>query len=169
MNVADFDFEAELGACAARDRSAFRAIYDHEAPAMRALALAMLGDGERADAALLETFVLIWRNAAGYSASIGTARAWIYSILRYRIRSQQKQQPAGNLPELPVLHPAAANGPNLPSRIAALPPPQLQALLQAYLYGGGAADIAARTNRSEPDIQASLDAALSQIDATVQA
>ena len=94
MTVSVFDFEAELGACAAGDRAAFLALYHHESPAMRALALAMLDDPDAADAVLHETFVLIWRNAAGYSPAIGTARAWIYSILRYRASAHARQMRA---------------------------------------------------------------------------
>lgn len=142
---------------------------------MRALALAMLGEPEHADAVLHETFVLIWRNAAGYSPRIGTARAWMYSILRYRARALlQHLRDAGdtsadNLP-LPALslRPDARAG-TIAGTLAALPAPQLEALLQAYLHGGDPAHIAARLDRSEPDIQASIEAGLSHIDEAVRA
>src|SRR5690606_11606965 len=125
MTVSVFDYEAELSACAAGDRSAFLALYRHESPAMRALALAMLDDSDAADAVLHETFVLIWRNAAGYSPAIGTARAWIYSILRYRAAAHARQMRAeGRHPAPP---PAArrrtrrhgGRRPGIPARSAA--------------------------------------------------
>lgn len=175
MTVSVFDYEVELGACAAGDRSAFHALYRHEAPAMRALALAMLGEPEHADAVLHETFVLIWRNAAGYSPTIGTARAWMYSILRYRARAHARhRQEAGDsspenlpLPTLTLRTDATAD--TIPGALAALPAPQLEALLQAYLHGGDPARIAALLDRSEPDIQASIEASLSHIDEAVRA
>lgn len=175
MTVSVFDFEAELGACAAGDRAAFLALYRQESPAMRALALAMLDDPDAADTVLHETFVLIWRNAAGYSPAIGTARAWIYSILRYRASAHARQMraegrhPAENTP-LPRLDlPPDAPAGTVAGALASLPGPQLDALLQAYLHGGDPAHIAARLDRSEPDIEASLDAALTHIDAAVRA
>lgn len=175
MTVSVFDFEAELGACAAGDRAAFLALYRQESPAMRALALAMLDDPDAADAVLHETFVLIWRNAAGYSPAIGTARAWIYSILRYRAAAHARQMraegrhPAENTP-LPRLDlPPDAPAGTVAGALASLPGPQLDALLQAYLHGGDPARIAARLDRSEPDIEASLAAALAHIDAAVHA
>lgn len=174
MTVSVFDFETELSACAAGDRTAFLALYRHESPAMRALALAMLDDPDAADAALHETFVLIWRNAAGYSPAIGTARAWIYSILRYRVSAHARQMgaegrhPAEHTP-LPRLDlPADAHAGTVAGALAALPGPQLDALLQAYLRGGDPARIASRLDRTEPDIEASLDAALAHIGEAVR-
>src|SRR5690606_26012946 len=148
MTVSVFDFEAELNACAAGDQSAFLALYQQESPAMRTLALAMLDDAGAADAVLHETLVLIWRNAAGYSPAIGTARAWIYSILRYRAAAYARQmgtgghRPAEQTP-LPQLNlPTDAPADTLAGALAALPDPQRDALLQAYLHGGDAARIA---------------------------
>ncbi len=175
MTVSVFDYEAELGACAAGDRTAFLALYRQESPAMRALALAMLDDAGAADAVLHETFVLIWRNAAGYSPAIGTARAWLYSILRYRASAHARQMrtdgchPAEHTPLPRLALPAEAQPGSVAGALAALPGAQLDALLQAYLHGGDPARIAARLDRSEPDIEASLDAALTHIDKAVHA
>lgn len=175
MTVSVFDYEAELTACAAGDRTAFHTLYHHEAPVMRALALAMLGAADTADAVLHEAFVLIWRNAAGYSSAIGTARAWMYSILRYRALDHlRRQRLAGDttaeqqaLPELSL--PGASLPGTVQGVLAALPAPQLDALLQAYLHGGDPARIADRLDRSEPDIQASIESVLTHIDEAVRA
>ncbi|MFT0531658.1 sigma factor [Castellaniella hirudinis] len=171
MTVSVFDYEAELLACAAGDQAAFHALYHHESPAMRALALAMLGAPEQADEVLHETFILIWRNASGYSPAIGTARAWIYSILRYRALERLRRcrlagdTDAENLP-LPALNLQSGL---VQTALSQLPGPQRDALLQAYLHGGDPARIAARLDRTEPDIQASIEAGLSHIDAAVHA
>src|SRR5690606_27396106 len=133
MTVSVFDFEAELNACAAGDQSAFLALYQQESPAMRTLALAMLDDAGAADAVLHETFVLIWRNAAGYSPAIGTARAWIYRSLRYRAAAHARQMraegrhPAEDTPLPQLALPAAAPAGTVAGALASLPAPQLDA------------------------------------------
>lgn len=169
MTVSVFDYEAELVACAAGDRSAFLALYTHEAPAMFTLARCMLGDA--APDVVHEAFVLIWRNAAGYSPALGTARAWMYSILRYRAlkRLREERDSGGRRADqqpLPALQPRPESG-AVANVLANLPPPQLEALLQAYLHGGDYAHIADRLDRSEPDIQASIESALARIDDAV--
>lgn len=169
MTVSVFDYEAELVACAAGDRSAFLALYTHEAPAMFTLARCMLGAS--APDVVHEAFVLIWRNAAGYSPALGTARAWMYSILRYRAlkRLREERGPDGSQadqPPLPTLQPRPESG-AVANVLANLPPPQIEALLQAYLHGGDYAHIADRLDRSEPDIQASIESALARIDDAV--
>lgn len=174
MTVLLLDHESELSACAAGDKSAFLALYRHEAPSMRALALAMLQDADRADDVLHETFVLIWRNAAGYSPALGTARAWMYSILRYRAlaclhNDSRSGKPAGHQPLPEVSWPSDAPPSTVARVLSGLPAPQREALLQAYLRGGDPATIAGRLNRSEPDIQASIQSALRHIDEAIHA
>lgn len=98
MTVSTFDFEAGLAACASGDQSAFQALYEHEAPTMMALACSLLDEDSEAQELLRETFILIWRNAAGYSPALGTARAWIYSILRYRAQMRIHRLPIKTIP-----------------------------------------------------------------------
>jgi RNA polymerase sigma-70 factor (ECF subfamily) len=173
MTVSVFDYEAELGACAAGDSAAFLALYTQEAPTMFTLARQMLDD-DAAEAVLHEAFVLIWRNAAGYSPTLGTARAWMYSILRYRALHHLRAARASGAflkereQQLPALQPKPDSG-AIAQALATLPQPQLEALLQAYLHGGDCAHIADRLDRSEPDIQASIEAALLRIDEAVRA
>lgn len=167
-----FDYEAGLAACAADDPSALLALYRHEAPAMYALTCSMLGDAAAA-VVLHETFVLIWHNADGYSPALGTARAWIYSILRYRAHRHLHSEttsgaPAGASAPLPRLEARAGSSP-ITRTIVTLPPAQREALLHVYLHGGSLAQVAGRLNRSEPDVRASLEAALGRIDAAVHA
>ncbi|WP_323011299.1 sigma factor [Castellaniella sp.] len=171
MTVSVFDYEAELLACAAGDQAAFHALYHHEAPIMRALVLAMLGTPDQADAVLHEAFTLIWRNASGYSPTIGTARAWIYSILRYRALAHLRRLRQDGVTDAELLPlPTLALQPGLvEGALTSLPGPQLDALLQAYLHGGDPARIAARLGRSEPDIQASIETVLTHIDKAVHA
>src|SRR6185312_7920479 len=169
MTVSVVDYEAELAACAAGDRAAVLALYTQESPAMFSLARHMVGAA--APHTLHEAFVLIWRHAAGYSPDLGTARAWMYSILRYRAlkRLRDDRVSGGRLADdapLPVLQPRPESG-VVAGALAALPPPQLEALLQAFLHGGDYAHIADRLDRSEPDIHVSIDSALACIDDAV--
>lgn len=169
MTVDVFDYEAELSACALGDSSAFLNLYTHEAPAMLALLKAMLADEQAANQLLHDVFVSIWRNAAGYSPSIGTARAWVYSILRYKALAWQNQP--GNIAQsdLPELNmPADARPDKLPGALISLPKEKLDVLLQAYLHGGSTSAIAARLNRSEPDIKTTIESCLQHIDTIVQ-
>lgn len=85
MAVASFDHNAALVACAHGDQKALQRLYVHEAPHMMALSTKLLGAGEDAEAAVRDTFVLVWKNAENYDSTTATARAWIHSILRYRI------------------------------------------------------------------------------------
>src|SRR5699024_603606 len=120
MTVKVFDYDTELIACASGDTSAFLNIYNHEAPAMLALLKAMTSDSNSANQLLHDVFVSIWRNAAGYSPSIGTARSWMYSILRYKALSWQKQHQAKNS-GLPELHmPPSATTDRLPGALLPL-------------------------------------------------
>lgn len=168
MTLKVFDFDAELLACASGDTSAFLNIYNHEAPTMHALLVHMTNDTECADDLLHDVFVSIWRNAAGYSPSIGTARSWIYSILRYKAFAWQKQNNTKNN-NLPALNmPAEATPEKLPGAILSLPKAQLDVLLQAYLHGGSTSIIADRLNRSEPDITMTIENCLQHIDSVIQ-
>lgn len=58
---------------------------------MLALGTKMFGRREEAEDAVRDTFILLWKNAGNYDEATGTARAWIYSILRYRVLSQLRQ------------------------------------------------------------------------------
>jgi len=88
MAVPPFDYEATLHACAQGDQDLFQALYRQEAPRMLALCMKMLTQREAAEDAVRDTFVLIWKNAGNYDRATGTARAWVYSILRYRVLNQ---------------------------------------------------------------------------------
>lgn len=79
-----FDHKGALAACAAGDAGALKALYDREAPALLGVAQRILRRRDLAEDVLQETFVQVWRKAATYDASLGSARGWIYAILRNR-------------------------------------------------------------------------------------
>lgn len=89
-----FDYQAALADCARGVPEALQRLYAQEAPPMLALASIMLGDQQTAQTAVHDTFVLIWKNADSYNPRTGRARAWIYSIMRYRTLSILRRGPA---------------------------------------------------------------------------
>src|SRR5690606_35961205 len=118
-----------------------------------------------------ETFVLIWRNAAGYSPAIGTARAWIYSILRYRAlaRLRQAQDPRPD-PARPLPRPSETRAPTRLTRaLAQLPPAARDALRLAYLQGLDYPQLAARLGRPETVVRHEMRQALEQLDQAILA
>jgi len=91
MVVSPFDYEGRLAACASGDQKALQELYDKEAPHMLALCIKMLSQRDDAEEVVRDIFVLVWKNAANYDPELGTARAWIYSIMRYRILNRLRQ------------------------------------------------------------------------------
>lgn len=73
---------AALTRCAHGDRLALRMLFDNEAGRMIGIALRILRRRDLAEEAVQEAFVRIWRNAGRYDADLGSARSWIYAIVR---------------------------------------------------------------------------------------
>jgi RNA polymerase sigma-70 factor (ECF subfamily) len=71
-----------LRRCASGDRSAWRMIYDREAPRMLGVAMRLLGRPALAEEALHDAFVQIWRRAGSFDSARGRGRTWIYFVLR---------------------------------------------------------------------------------------
>ncbi len=49
-----------------------------------AAASVVIGDASRAEEVVQEAFISIWQNAASYDPGLGSARGWIYAIVRHR-------------------------------------------------------------------------------------
>lgn len=80
----DFDYEAALAACARGDRYALRAVYERERRWLMAVALRITRRRELAEEVLHDAFVQIWRKAATFDPALGSARGWIYTVVRHR-------------------------------------------------------------------------------------
>lgn len=163
MTVSNFDFESGLAACASGDQSALQALYEHEAPTMMALACSLLDKDSEAEELLRETFILIWRNAAGYSPTLGTARAWMYSILRYRAQARLNgaADTADPRHATPMLDAHALQTGILRTfdRLASTP---REAIVLAYCKGLNYAQIARRMQASPESVRAQTLAGLSR-------
>lgn len=169
MPAHSFDYEANLAACARGNQAALRDLYHQESPCMLALAVRVLADNSAAQAIVRDSFVLIWKNAASYDPQAGTARAWIYSIMRYRIMNRLRQAgrptPAmktGWQAELPS-QPAAGKTPSLVRALEGLDKAQRLPVLMAYYGGLNYEQIAALTHVSQEQVRTHVHAALAAI------
>lgn len=176
MAVSPFDYEARLVACGQGDQDAFERLYQHEAPHMLALALKMLSQGADAQELVRDTFVLIWKNAASYDRQLGMARAWMYSIMRYRalnrlrqlgrVRSLDKQW-VDTLPDLSSEKLAPSS--RFLHAISGLAPTQRQSILMAFYHGCTYDQMASLLKIPAFKLKAEVQAGLNQIHATAQA
>jgi len=89
------DLSLALGRIAAhRDRSAFRALFDALAPAVKGLAMRQGADAASAEEIVQETFLAVWRKAALYAPERGSANAWVYAIARNVRIDRLRREPA---------------------------------------------------------------------------
>lgn len=89
------------------DGRAFELLYRRYARAVLGLALRRLGDRGRAEEAVQETFVSIWRAAATYRPERGRPAAWLYAVARNAIadRGRARQEPPAEPPDRPSAEP----------------------------------------------------------------
>ena len=100
-NSIEFDYEAQLFACARGDATALRRLYDQEARWLMSIALRIVQRRELADEVLHDAFLRIWQKAGTYSPALGSARGWIYSVVRNRaldvVRAGKRELPTPDL------------------------------------------------------------------------
>jgi RNA polymerase sigma-70 factor (ECF subfamily) len=89
----------------AGDRTAFEKLYQRYARPVFGLALRRLGDRGRAEDALQETFVSVWRSARTYKPERGPGAPWLYGVARNAIvdRSRARHEPPAEAPDEPSL------------------------------------------------------------------
>jgi RNA polymerase sigma-70 factor, ECF subfamily len=77
------------------DRFALETLYERYARSVFGLALRRLGDRGRAEDAVQETFVSIWRAAKTYSPERGPGAPWLYAVARNAIvdRGRARNEP----------------------------------------------------------------------------
>src|SRR5213080_2166201 len=85
----------------AGDHTAFEKLYQRYARPVFGLALRRLGDRGRAEDALQETFVSVWRSAGTYKPERGPGAPWLYAVARNAIvdRGRARSEPAVETPE----------------------------------------------------------------------
>jgi RNA polymerase sigma-70 factor (ECF subfamily) len=77
------------------DRDAFEALYQRYARSVFGLALRRLGDRDRAEEAVQETFTSVWRSAYTYDPDRGAGGTWLYAVARNAIadRGRARREP----------------------------------------------------------------------------
>jgi RNA polymerase sigma factor (sigma-70 family) len=83
---------AALARCAAGDHAALKMIYHSEAPKMIGVAKRILFRQDLAEEAVHDAFVRIWRSAASFDPHRGSARAWLYAVVRNRALSIHRNE-----------------------------------------------------------------------------
>jgi RNA polymerase sigma-70 factor, ECF subfamily len=81
--VPSFDYEAAVLACARGERFALRALYEREARWLLGVAQRIVRDRQQAEDVLHDAFVQVWQHAGTYQVTLGSARGWIYTIVRH--------------------------------------------------------------------------------------
>ncbi len=79
-----FDYENAVLACARGERFALQALYEREATWLLGVALRIVRRRELAEDVLHDVFVQVWRSAGTYRPELGSARGWLYTIVRHR-------------------------------------------------------------------------------------
>jgi RNA polymerase sigma-70 factor (ECF subfamily) len=88
---ADFDHEAALLACARGERAALKQIYDREARWLLGVVLRIVRDRATAEDVLQDAFLQVWRRAETYRPDLGSARGWIYTVVRHQALSEVRK------------------------------------------------------------------------------
>ncbi|SES26394.1 RNA polymerase sigma-70 factor, ECF subfamily [Rhizobium sp. NFR03] len=78
------DLTTALAACAKGDRTALRGIFDREAGRLVTVAERIVRRRDLAEEVVQESFIRIWTQAHQYQPDRGSARGWIYAIVRNR-------------------------------------------------------------------------------------
>jgi RNA polymerase sigma-70 factor (ECF subfamily) len=101
--TAPFDYESALQRCALGDTTALHAVYQREARWLMAVALRIVRRRELADEVLHDAFLQIWQKAGTYDPKLGSARGWIYTVVRHRalnhLRASRRENSVADFPD----------------------------------------------------------------------
>lgn len=86
-----FDYEAALEACARGERFALRTIYDRDARWLLAVVQRIVRDRDTAHDVLQDAFLLVWQRASTYQRALGSARGWVYTVVRHRALDEARR------------------------------------------------------------------------------
>jgi RNA polymerase sigma-70 factor (ECF subfamily) len=98
-----FDHEAALLACAQGERFALRALYEHEGRWLLGVALRIVRDRALAEDVLHDAFLQIWSHAHSFEPALGSARGWIYTVVRHAALKVVRDPGRLELLDTPVL------------------------------------------------------------------
>lgn len=84
MAEAEIDLNQSLARCARGDRTALQSIFKAEGGRLIAVAQRVVRRRELAEEVVQDAFLQIWTKAHQYAPERGSARGWIYAIVRNR-------------------------------------------------------------------------------------
>lgn len=146
----DFDYESSVEACARGDATALQALYMRESRWLLGVAQRIVRDRDAAHDVLQDAFVQIWQRAGTFDRALGSARGWIYTVVRHKAldasRRAQRELPAGDLLEQLSAHaaPEAVDTDALSRCLDALDAPKRDCIVSAFVEGLTHEQIAAR-------------------------
>lgn len=175
--------DAELARrMAARDQSALAEVYDRYGSLAYAVAMRILRDSGRAEDAVQEAFLGLWRAAAGFEPARGSLRTWLIASVRNRAIDQlrgrslrerrelalgSEVETAGDGPEEAAA--AAQERAAVRAALAELPEEQRQAVLLAYFGGFTQSEIAEMTGVPLSTVKGRMRLALDKLSSYLQA
>lgn len=152
-----FDYAGAISACANGERAALSRLYDEEAGRLIAVAQRIVRRREQAEDVVQDAFVAIWQRAATFDPALGSARAWIYTIVRNRalnvVRDGRREVLSDAIDLAPevavdvVITDAVeqlATGSRLRACLERLEPQKRESVLLAYVTGFSHGEIAGR-------------------------
>jgi RNA polymerase sigma-70 factor (ECF subfamily) len=80
----ELDYEAAVEACARGEAFALRALYEYESRRLLGVAMRIVRDRDAAHDVLQDAFLQVWQRAATYQRELGSARGWLYTVVRHR-------------------------------------------------------------------------------------
>jgi RNA polymerase sigma-70 factor (ECF subfamily) len=102
--------DVELAAgIAAGDESALAGLFERYGALAYGVALRVLGDPGRAEDAVQDAFLKVWRGAAGFDPARGTLRGWLITSVRNRCIDMLRGRSLHERREL-ALHPEVRSG-----------------------------------------------------------
>jgi RNA polymerase sigma-70 factor (ECF subfamily) len=142
---------AALARCASGDRSALQVIYDSEAARMIGVARRILFRQDLAEEAVQDAFIRIWRGAAGFDPQRGSARGWLYAVVRNRALTLYRDEHRYDSSDETALDPdAEAPLVRLPEQSALrrclerIERPRRDVVVLAYVHGMSHGELAGR-------------------------
>jgi len=155
VRIPDVDYSklddfALISLVARRDETALSTLYDRYSRLVFSLALRIVGERTLAEELTADAFINVWRAAASFADERGRFVAWLMSITRHRAIDELRRlnvRPEGSSVDLnEAVNTAQADGVDelvgvrrqrelVRTALAALPPPQREALELAY-FGG---------------------------------
>lgn len=151
------ELENALFACAKGDKDGLRLIFEREGGRLVALAERIVRRRELAEEVVQEAFIRIWTHAHQYAGDGGSARGWIYAIVRNRalnmLRDGKREEVTDEIEVLQerdqLQHILAAwdaldRGSRLRECLGALDDTKRRGILMAYVGGYTHGEIAGR-------------------------